>query len=472
MEKPLRSYSLLWLSVVLILVLIGCSGARSRLRSEPTRGTYPVGDEVSLTVQGPGGRVQIMGGDGDGLSLNRTDVRVDSRGGDRFEIDTFGRNLTIIIPRRVRADILVKVTSGDLVVRGLRADVQVEKISGDVNIGDLVGEVSIKTTNGNLTFDAVEGDLSISSTSGRIIGRKVKGSLQIDSWSSDIRFVGLTGRADIQVLSGNVVLEAIPTRRARYEVETASGTIRLGMPTSFSARVELESSIGRVQSSLPVVVSRTERGLLRGVIGEGDGFVKLSSVSGNIFLYATTEVEEPEVAEIPSRTEIVEEESTTQETVTPTETPPVVEGPKAKLAVLSLRDANPDAEKDRLGQVIAGMLITSLVQTNSFVVVEREKLESVLSEQRLSQSGVVDTDQAKEIGRVLGVDLLIVGDAVRFDNLIEIDVRLLDTVSGKIILARSTRSEGVRELRRMVNELATEVARRYYEDQGTREQES
>ena len=58
---------------------------------------------------------------------------------------------------------------------------------------------------------------------------------------------------------------------------------------------------------------------------------------------------------------------------------------------------------------------------------------------------------------------------LRFDNLIEIDVRLLDTTTGKITLARGGRSEGVRELRRLVKVLADKVARRYYEGQGARE---
>jgi TolB-like protein len=404
--------------------------------------------------------VEIRGGDASKLSLSRTDVEVERRGSGSFEIDSRGRDIAIIVPERVKGDILVRVVSGDVALRGLRANVRVEKISGNIDIRDLVGQVRIKITSGDISLEGVTGNVNISSTSGRIEGQDVKGSLEVDSWSSDVKFAGLAGEADVQVVSGNVALEVIPPLKVRYKVETTSGNIDFGLPGSTSARVDLKSSTGNVGSSLPVAIRKKERGLLQGVIGRGDVSVRLDSTSGNINLYPIGEAVKPKVAEVPEAR--VEEKQSAEEESIPTEEPPPIEGPKAKLAVLSLRDANPAAERDRLGQVIAGMLVTSLVQTDSFIVVERDKLESLLSEQRLSQSGVVNAAEAREIGKILGVDILIVGDAVRFDNLIEMDVRLLDTKTGEVILARSARSDGVRELRAMVNSLAGEVARRYY----------
>lgn len=48
--------------------------------------------------------------------------------------------------------------------------------------------------------------------------------------------------------------------------------------------------------------------------------------------------------------------------------------------------------------------------TNVYSVVERSRLQSVLSEQRFSASGLVDDTQAAEIGRILGVDAIVTGN--------------------------------------------------------------
>ena len=48
-------------------------------------------------------------------------------------------------------------------------------------------------------------------------------------------------------------------------------------------------------------------------------------------------------------------------------------------------------------------------QTNIFTIVERSRLEQVLSEQSLGKTGVIDETQAASLGKVLGVDAIIIG---------------------------------------------------------------
>lgn len=47
--------------------------------------------------------------------------------------------------------------------------------------------------------------------------------------------------------------------------------------------------------------------------------------------------------------------------------------------------------------------------TDVFALIERSRLAQVLQEQRLAQSGVLDEAQAAQVGRVLGVDAMVVG---------------------------------------------------------------
>ncbi|MGE4299124.1 MAG: tetratricopeptide repeat protein [Desulfovibrionaceae bacterium] len=72
-----------------------------------------------------------------------------------------------------------------------------------------------------------------------------------------------------------------------------------------------------------------------------------------------------------------------------------------------------DATKDRtfraLQKALAAMLITDLSAISSVSVVEREKLQALLEEMRLGQTGVVDAATAPRVGKLLGAERLIVG---------------------------------------------------------------
>lgn len=48
-------------------------------------------------------------------------------------------------------------------------------------------------------------------------------------------------------------------------------------------------------------------------------------------------------------------------------------------------------------------------RTNVFIVVERERLDQVLKEMELGQTGLIDETQASEVGKLLGVDAIITG---------------------------------------------------------------
>lgn len=58
---------------------------------------------------------------------------------------------------------------------------------------------------------------------------------------------------------------------------------------------------------------------------------------------------------------------------------------------------------------IEGKTYLNGAKTNIFTIVERSRLEQVLSEQSISTSGIVDENQAVKLGKVLGVDAIING---------------------------------------------------------------
>lgn len=69
-----------------------------------------------------------------------------------------------------------------------------------------------------------------------------------------------------------------------------------------------------------------------------------------------------------------------------------------------------------VGWELSGMLSNELAATGDFRVVERAKLETVLSEQNLAASGRVAAGTGARIGRLTGADYLIAGTVTAYEE--------------------------------------------------------
>jgi curli biogenesis system outer membrane secretion channel CsgG len=67
-----------------------------------------------------------------------------------------------------------------------------------------------------------------------------------------------------------------------------------------------------------------------------------------------------------------------------------------------------------IGKGIADMLVTELVRNGTYSVIERKQLDRVLGEQNFQQSGRADASTAARLGRLLGVDAIIIGSITQF----------------------------------------------------------
>jgi curli biogenesis system outer membrane secretion channel CsgG len=67
-----------------------------------------------------------------------------------------------------------------------------------------------------------------------------------------------------------------------------------------------------------------------------------------------------------------------------------------------------------VGSGMSDMLVTALVKSNKFIVIEREQLQKVMNEQSLGQSGAVSAQTAAKIGQILGVSYIITGSVTEF----------------------------------------------------------
>ncbi|MDZ7260679.1 MAG: tetratricopeptide repeat protein, partial [candidate division KSB1 bacterium] len=129
---------------------------------------------------------------------------------------------------------------------------------------------------------------------------------------------------------------------------------------------------------------------------------------------------------------------------------------KPKVAIFAFEDTNVGAES--FGEALSEMLTTALIQTNRFEVFERAQLARVLQEQALGQSGALDQETAVEVGKLIGVDAVVVGSISQLGTVMEADARLIEVETSRAVAAANGHVSSADQLRQLANQLARELA--------------
>lgn len=131
---------------------------------------------------------------------------------------------------------------------------------------------------------------------------------------------------------------------------------------------------------------------------------------------------------------------------------------KTKIAVLDFQVQGGQNDNPDMGKIVAEWFITALVQEGRFDVIERRLLEKVIEEQRIGVSGIVDEVSASRLGKVLGAKIVITGTVLEFQNVLEVNARILEVESSSIIAAENVKSSsGAARLEDLVVEMAQKI---------------
>jgi TolB-like protein len=125
----------------------------------------------------------------------------------------------------------------------------------------------------------------------------------------------------------------------------------------------------------------------------------------------------------------------------------LTENQKRTIAVVEFADLRGNVTD--FGRFIAEELITKLYETRKFKVIERQLLNRVVAEQKLSLTGVVDPTSAQKLGKLLGVDAIASGTITDLGLSLRINARLIDTTTAEIFAVASieiTKDAAVKEL--------------------------
>src|SRR5205085_6335822 len=88
-------------------------------------------------------------------------------------------------------------------------------------------------------------------------------------------------------------------------------------------------------------------------------------------------------------------------------------GPKRRIGVVSFENKAPYAQA-RIGNTATDILITELAKSGKFIVVERDRMDKILDEQKLGQTGAIDPNTAAKVGKILGLNAIVTGSISQF----------------------------------------------------------
>jgi hypothetical protein len=94
-----------------------------------------------------------------------------------------------------------------------------------------------------------------------------------------------------------------------------------------------------------------------------------------------------------------------------------------------------------LSDMYENLFLVKLMDQNRFRIIERQKLDAVLQEQKLSRTKLIDRNTALELGRLVAAQAILVGNFIETRIGIEIVARLIDNETSEILAVEDVYDE-------------------------------
>lgn len=145
---------------------------------------------------------------------------------------------------------------------------------------------------------------------------------------------------------------------------------------------------------------------------------------------------------------------------------------KMKIAVMDFRNGV-GVEKQEV-QGLSDMLINTLYETKKFTIVERTQLDQVLTERNL-QATTLTNEQLAKIGRILGVNAVLIGTVNfiasgknydgSYNGEYNVDVRAVDVGSAEVVTTAGATKTNNSTYREMMEKIGKQLAANLFEEE-------
>jgi len=186
--------------------------------------------------------------------------------------------VSVAVPRDCPVDL--GVVAAGVVVSGLRAEVRVRVMSGDITLAGLTGPVDAETVSGSVEAHAVAARLRMQTVSG------------------DLTLVEGGGEVHARTVSGTVTCDLAAAGSGEIRLSTVSGDLVVRMPDRSDLTVRLQTTSGQISSAFNALKRTGRPGVqvVEGLLGAGTGRLWANTTSGNVALLRR-EPEEPAVGD-------------------------------------------------------------------------------------------------------------------------------------------------------------------------------
>ncbi len=126
------------------------------------------------------------------------------------------------------------------------------------------------------------------------------------------------------------------------------------------------------------------------------------------------------------------------------------------IAILPFQERG--AEVREMGVQVSDLLFANLVSVPNLFLVDRENLKTMLDEQELSLSGVVNSAEAVQVGRLTGAKILPPGSVLEVDSKLHVVAKIIGTETSRV-LGDSVKADTPDGLSDLAEELAKRVVK-------------
>jgi hypothetical protein len=125
--------------------------------------------------------------------------------------------------------------------------------------------------------------IAVESTNGEVEVSAVSDSVGISQVNGNIRCTNLSGDCTVGLVNGQITCDVRLPVGGLCTLNTVNGNVSLSVPDTTSAQLEAKVSNGTVSvSNLTVGGLKSSRTAVSGVLGSGEGTIRLSAVNGNV----------------------------------------------------------------------------------------------------------------------------------------------------------------------------------------------
>ena len=137
--------------------------------------------------------------------------------------------------------------------------------------------------------------------------------------------------------------------------------------------------------------------------------------------------------------------------------PSVAKQEKIRIAIMRFKA---DGVSRSLADKTAELLRIEMVNTEKFMVVERNRLDLLLKEQGLQRSGCIDESCAVRIGKMLAANKILIGTVMKLGSKIVITAQIVDVEKGNVQSAAKQSADKESDLYSAAGTLAKKLTRK------------